>query len=61
MPACARSCFFLQVTLAAVRRELPDRHITANKGPHKTDESIFDPGETFKSSRAVIIVGQTTR
>ena len=44
---------FVLLTLAAIRRELPGRHIKANKALTKQtlwwQECVFDPGETFKS------------
>lgn len=61
---CALSFFRLQLTLAAIRHELPDRHITANKSltkhPLLMHERVFDPGETF-IGKAIINVPQTTQ
>lgn len=61
---CALSFFCLQLTRAAIRHELPDRHITANKTrtkhPLLMHERLFDPGETF-IGMVVITVPQTTQ
>lgn len=61
---CALSFIRLQLTLAAIRHELPDRRITAyktlTKHPLLMHERVFDPGETFIGI-AVINVPQTTQ